>query len=91
MDRHLIATRLAVRRRQIFVIEDRLVTACEHAAGHGQRGHRPPFDRRTWDRRTWHRYLREAVSQERELGPTLRRLNGEIAALERLSSLPAVP
>lgn len=89
MDHHLLATRLAVRRRQIFVIEDRLLTACERAAGHGRRGHRPPPDRRAWDRNTWHRYLREAVSQERELGPALRRLHGEVEALERLSSLPA--
>ena len=72
MDRHLLATRLAVRRSQVFVIEDRLLTACERAAGHGQHGHRPPPDRRAWDRHTWHRYLREAVSQERELGPALR-------------------
>lgn len=86
MDRHLLATRLAVRRSQVFVIEDRLLTACERAAGHGQRGHRPPPDRRAWDCHTWHRYLREAVSQERELRPALRRLHGEIAALERLSS-----
>lgn len=87
MDRHLLATRLAARRSQVFVIEDQLITACEHAAGHGQRGHRPPFDRRAWDRRTWHRYLREAVLQDRKLRPALRRLNGEIAALELLSSL----
>lgn len=89
MDRHLIATRLAVRRRQVFIIEDRLISACEHAAGHGQRGHRPPHDRRAWDRHTWHRYLREAVAQKHELGPALRRLHGEIAVLERLSSVPA--
>lgn len=89
MDHQLLATRLAVRRRQILTIEDRLLIACERAAGHGRRGHRPPPDRRVWDRQTWNRYLREAVSQERELGPALRRLHEDIAALERLSSLPA--
>ncbi len=89
MDRHLIATRLAVRRAQVFIIEDRVISACEHAAGHGQRGRRPPVDRRAWDRHTWHRYLREAATQEHELGPTLRRLHGEIVVLERLSSVPA--
>ena len=89
MDTHLLATRLAVRRSQVFVIEDRLITACERAAGHGQRGHRPPPDRRAWDRHTWHRYLREAVSQERELGPALRRLHGEIAMLEQMSAVHA--
>lgn len=89
MDRHLIATRLAVRHRQVFIIEDRLISACEHAAGHGQRGHRPPDDRRAWDRHTWHRYLREALTQEHELGPTLRRLHSEITVLEGLSSVQA--
>lgn len=89
MDRELIAVRLDTRRRQVFAIEDRLITACEYAAGHGQRGHRPPPDRQAWDRRIWHRYLREAVSQERDLGTALRRLHGEIAVLEQMSSLHA--
>ena len=88
MDNQIIADRLAVRRQQVSFIEDRLVSACERAAGHGRRGHRPPDDRDAWDRHTWDRYLREAVVQERELGPDLRRLHGEIAVLERLSSLP---
>jgi len=48
----------------------------------------PPGERDAWDRHTWDRYLRDAVVQERELGPDLRRLHGEIAVLERLSSLP---
>ena len=89
MDRELIAVRLAARRHQVFSIEDQLLTACEHAAGHGERGHRPPPDRRAWDRRIWRRYLREAVRQDRELGPVLRRLHGEIAQLEQISSQQA--
>jgi len=88
MDNQSIADRLAVRRQQVSFIEDRLVSACERAAGHGWRGRRPPDDRDAWDRHTWDRYLREAMVQERELGADLRRLHGEIAALERLSSLP---
>ncbi len=88
MDNQIIADRLAVRRQQVSFIEDRLVSACERAAGHGRRGRRPPDDRDAWDRHTWDRYLREAVVQERELGADLRRLHGEIAALERLSLLP---
>ena len=88
MDRQIIAASIAVRRQQVIFIEDRLVTACERAAGRGRRGRHPPEDRDAWDRHTWNRYLREAVAQEHELGPELRRLHGEIAMLERLSSLP---
>ena len=88
MDRQIIAAGIAVRRQQVTFIEDRLVTACERAAGRGRRGRRPLEDRDAWDRHTWNRYLREAVAQEHELGPELRRLQGEIAILERLSSLP---
>lgn len=88
MDRQIIATGIAARRQQVTFIEDRLLSACERAAGHGRRGRRPPEDRDAWDRHTWNRYLREAVAQEAELGPELRRLHGEIAVLERLSSLP---
>ena len=100
MDRQIIAAGIADRRQQVTFIEDRLVFACERAAGqahrhgrrrpagHGRRGRRPPEDRDAWDRHTWNRYLREAVAQEHEFGPELRRLHGEIAVLERLSSLP---
>ena len=88
MDKQIIADRLAVRRQQVSSIEDRLISACERAAGHGQRGGRPPQDRGAWNRHTWGRYLREVAMQERELGPLLRRLHSEIALLERLSSLP---
>ena len=88
MDHQIIAARIAVRRQQIILIEDRLVSACERAAGHGRRGRRPPEDRGAWDRHTWNRYFREAVVQDHELGPELRRLHGEIAVLEQLSSLP---
>lgn len=88
MDRQIIAARIALRRQQISLIEDRLVSACERAAGHGRPGHRPPEDRGEWNRSTWGRYLREAAAQEQELGPQLRRLHQEIAQLERLSALP---
>lgn len=88
MDRQIIAAAIALRRQQVSRIEARLVSACERAAGHGRRGRRPPEDRHAWDRHTWNRYLREAVAQEHELGPELRRLHGEIVMLERLSSLP---
>ena len=88
MDQEIIAAGIAVRRQQLTFIEDRLVSACERAAGHGHRGRRPPDDRAAWDRHTWNRYLREAVAQEQELGPELRCLHGEIAVLEPLSSLP---
>lgn len=88
MDRQIIAARIAVRRQQIMLIEDRLVSACEQAAGHGRPGHRPPEDRSEWNRSTWGRYLREAATQEQKLGPQLRRLHAEIAQLEHLSALP---
>ena len=41
MDRQIIASGIAVRRQQVTFIEDRLVTACERAAGRGRRGKRP--------------------------------------------------
>lgn len=88
MDRRIIAARIALRRQQISFIEDRLVSACERAAGHGRPGRRPPEDREEWDRCTWDRYLREACAQEHEVGPQLRRLHHEITQLERLSALP---
>ncbi len=87
MDRQIIAAGIAVRRQQVTFIEERLVTACERAAGRGRRGRRPPEDRDAWDWNTWNRYLREAVAQKHELGAELRRLHGEIAVLEQLSSL----
>jgi hypothetical protein len=87
MDCQIIAARLAVRRQQVSMIEDELVGACERAAGHGRPGWRPPQDRGAWDRQMWDRYLREALAQEHKLGPQLRHLHGEIAELERLSSL----
>jgi hypothetical protein len=90
MDRQIIAARIAWRRRQIILIEDRLVSACERAAGHGRPGRRPPEDRGEWNRSTWRRYLREAAAQEQKLGPRLRRLHLEIAQLERLLALPLV-
>ena len=88
MNRQIIAARLAVRRQQVSLIEDQLVSACERAAGHGRPGQCPPEDRRVWDRHMWDRYLREAATQECELGPQLRRLHGEIALLERLIADP---
>lgn len=91
MDRTVIAARIALRRQQIAYIEDRLVSACERAAGHGRPGRRPPEDRDEWDRGTWDRYLREAYTQEHEVGPQLRRLHREITQLERLSALPVPP
>ena len=87
MDRHIIAAGIAARQHQLARIEERLVSACERAAGHGRHGRRPPEDRGAWNRHTWDRYLREAVLQERELGSDLRRLHSEIAVLGRLSSL----
>ena len=88
MDHQIIAARIAVRRQQIILIEDRLVSACERAAGHGRPGHRPPEDRSEWNRSTWGRYLREAAAQEQKLGPQLRRLHAEITQLEHLLALP---
>lgn len=88
MHRQIIAARLAVRRKQVSLIEDQLVAACERAAGHGQPGQCPPQDRRVWDGHMWDRYLREAAAREYELGPQLRRLHGEIALLERLLADP---
>jgi len=88
MDRQIIAARIALRRQQIILIEDRLLSACERAAGHGRPGHRPPEDRSEWTRSTWRRYLREAATQEQELGPQLRRLHGGVDQLEHLLVLP---
>ncbi len=75
------AARLAACRAQLADLDLTMITACEHAAGHGHRGHRPPPDPATWDRTTWHRYLSEAGQQDRILGARMRRLHAKIRRL----------
>ena len=48
-------------------------------------------DRETWDRATWDRYLAAAFRHEPDHMPRVRRLLGEIQAIEKLLTLPAGP
>lgn len=77
-----LAARLAACRAQLADLDLLMIAACEHAAGHGCRGHRPPPDTATWDRTTWRRYLAEVARQARILAARRRRLRAELRRLE---------
>jgi len=79
----LLAAMLTARRGCLALLQADMTTACEQAALAAG----ATADRDRWNRRTWRRYLDEASRFASNHGPAIRRLQADIARLQRLADL----
>lgn len=81
--RALLAEHIAGRRARLALLQDDMIAACEHAA----LTRSSTKDRGQWDRHAWRRYLAEASRFAATNGAVIRRLQADIARLQRLADL----